>query len=73
METKEKIGAIFAFLLYTGLIIIACAAIHHYRCRCPQLEEVYWMQEPIDTLNITKEKTLIRDANGHYFTFPTNR
>jgi hypothetical protein len=73
MKTKEKVGAVLVFVLYTGVILISCGIIHTYRCKCPQLEEVYWMQEPIDTLNVTKEKTLIRDANGHYFTFPTNR
>jgi hypothetical protein len=52
-------------------IIIVCtiiaAHLWHERCTCPELDEVYWVAPPLDTLRAEKNFVMIRDANNNYW------
>ena len=58
-------------VLYVTLLAIAGVTLgivaHNIRCDCPEVDSVYMMQEPIDTLRADKAFVLVRDGNNRYW------
>jgi hypothetical protein len=39
---------------------------------CPELDSLYWMPHPIDTLRNDKYFVMVRDANNNYWVWKPN-
>lgn len=53
-----------AYLTFGGII---ASFLWIKDCECPEIDEVYWMPPPIDTIRHDKAFVMVRDGNNNYW------